>query len=236
MRYIIAVTLFMSSWAALAADDYREVRELRIGVDGLETMVIDVGEGGLDVRGVPGQDQVEVRATIIVADDDAEEARKFIEKRVELRLDRDDDSVQLFSRVDQKMFSWGSGGRVDLEVTVPPSLALRIEDGSGSIDIADMAADIAIRDGSGSIDARSVGTIEIDDGSGSIDVYGAAGDVFITDGSGSLTIEEVAGSVTIDDGSGSIRVNRVGKDLVIIESGSGSVSFSDIEGSVEQGR
>ena len=43
-------------------------------------------------------------------------AEAFIAKRVALSLERDH----------------ASAARVDLEVTVPPSLALRIEDGSGS--------------------------------------------------------------------------------------------------------
>jgi hypothetical protein len=234
MRYMTTTVLLMAGCAALAADDYREVRELRVGADGLETMVINVGEGGLDVRGVPDQDQVEVRATIIVTDADDEEGQEFIARRVQLSLDRDDNSARLVSRVDQKMFAWGSGGRVDLELTVPSSVALRIEDGAGSMNIADMVADVAIQDGSGSIDVSSVGNLEIDDGSGSIEVSEVAGDVYVTDGSGSLTIEGVDGSVTITDGSGSILVDGVGKDLVIIESGSGSVRFSGIAGSVEQ--
>ena len=49
-----------------------------------------------------------------------------------------------------------------------------------------------------------------------------------------LVIADVGGTVTIDDGSGSIRVNNVAGDLIIIESGSGGVSFSGIEGTVEQ--
>ena len=236
MRYFIATAFLAGSCAALAANDYREVKELRVEAGGLETLVIDVGEGNLNVRGVPGQDQVEVRATIVVDDADAEEGQEFIAERVELHLDRAGNSAHLVSSVDQMMFSWGSDGRVDIEVTVPPGLAMRIHDGSGSIEVADIVADIAIRDGSGSIEVRSVGNLEIDDGSGSVDVSGVDGDVFITDGSGSLTISSVSGSVTIDDGSGGIRVHGVGKDLVIIESGSGSVSFSDIEGSVEQER
>ena len=233
MRYITTAALITASFAASAAGDYEEVHELSVPADGLDSLVIDAGAGSLDVRGVAGQDSIEIRATIIVDDADADEGRKFIEKRVDLSLARDGNSAQLVARVDQPRLGWGSGGRIDVEVVAPASVALRIDDGSGSIDIADFAADVSIDDGSGSIDVRSVGGLEIDDGSGSIDVSGASGDVFVNDGSGSLTIAGVGGTVTIDDGSGSIRVNEVAGDLIIIDSGSGSVSFSGIEGTVE---
>lgn len=234
MRYITAGCLILASLTAFAADDYREVHELSVTADGLGTLVIDADSGSLDVRGVAGEDNVKVWATIIVDNADEDEGRKFVSKRVELRLDRDDDSARLVARVKQPMLRWGSGGRIDIEVVAPPTVALRIDDGSGPIDVADFVADVSIDDGSGSIDVRSVGNLEIDDGSGSIEVKGASGDVYVNDGSGSLTIENVGGSVTIDDGSGSIRVKDVARDLIIIDSGSGSVSFSGIEGTVEQ--
>ena len=234
MRYITAGCLILASLTAFATDDYREVHELSVTADGLGILVIDADSGSLDVRGVAGADSIKVWATIIVDNADEDEGRKFVSKRVELRLDRDDDSARLVARVKQPMLRWDSGGRIDIEVVAPPTVGLRIDDGSGPIDVADFVADVSIDDGSGSIDVHSVGSLEIDDGSGSIEVNGALGDVYVNDGSGSLTIENVGGSVTIDDGSGSIRVKDVAGDLIIIDSGSGSVSFSGIEGTVEQ--
>ena len=234
MRYITAAALVLAGFAASAASDYRELRELSVASDGLDSLEIDTGAGSLDVRGVAGQDSIEVRATIIVDDADDDEGREFIRKRVDLRLERNGESARLVSHVKQPMLGWKPDARIDVEVVAPANLALRIDDGSGSVDIADFVADVSIDDGSGSIDVRAVGNLEIDDGSGSIDVNGASGDVAVNDGSGSLVIADVGGTVTIDDGSGSIRVNDVAGDLIIIESGSGSVSFSGIEGTVEQ--
>ena len=234
MRHITAAIFFLASFAAFAAGDYEELREFSIPADGLDSLVIDVGAGSLDVRGVADQDSIDVRATIIVDNADDDEGRKFIAKRVELSLDRDGDTARLVSRVDQPMLKWGSGARIDIDVVAPANLALRIDDGSGSIDVADFVADVSIDDGSGSIDVRTVGSLEIDDGSGSIDVTDASGDVYVNDGSGSLEIEGVGGNVTIDDGSGGIRVNDVAGDLTIIDAGSGGVSFSGIEGTVRQ--
>ena len=53
-------------------------------------------------------------------------------------------------------------------------------------------------------------------------------------GAGSINVRGVRGSVTIDDGSGSIRVGDVEEDLIITDDGSGSLTYSDIRGTVEQ--
>jgi DUF4097 and DUF4098 domain-containing protein YvlB len=234
MRILLAVALGIAGFPAHAADDYREVRDLAVSADGAGRFTIDVGAGSLDVRGVAGQDRIEVRATIVVEDADEDDATAFIEERVQLSLERDGDTIRLVTDVTQPKVRWASSGRVDVEVTTPAGLPLRIDDGSGSIDIEDVVADIVIDDGSGSIDVRNAGNVRIDDGSGSIDIADVAGDVYVNDGSGGITIEGVGGTVTIDDGSGSISVRNVGRDLVIIEAGSGSVSFSGIRGTVEQ--
>ena len=234
MRILVATALGLASFSSFAADDYREVRQLDLAAEGARQLTIETGAGSLDVRGVEGQDTITVRATIVVENADEEEGRAFIEQRVRIGFDREGDTVRLVTDVQQSGLRWGSEGRVDVEVTAPPALALHIDDGSGSIDIADFIADVVVEDGSGSIDMHNMGSVTIDDGSGSIDVFNASGDVFVNDGSGSITIEGVGGTVTIDDGSGSIRVRKVDQDLIIIDAGSGSVSFSDVKGTVEQ--
>lgn len=234
MRSFIVMAMFLATSAASAASDYAETRDLTIDAGGLELLSINVGAGSLDVEGVDGIDRVEVRATIIIPDTDADEAMKFIEKKLELSLESDDGQAVLKSWFEQGFWGFGPSGRVDLEVRAPATLAISIDDGSGSIDVRNFVSDVRIDDGSGSIDVHGVGALDIDDGSGSIDVTNAAGDVYIDDGSGGITVEKIGGSVTIDDGSGSIRVTDVDKDLIIVDDGSGSVSFSDVRGTVEQ--
>lgn len=234
MRSISAGIIFLATVSTAVASDYEEVRDLAVDASGIDALIIDVGAGSLDVVGVNGLDTVEVKATIVIADDDSEEARKIIEEDLVLTLERAGNSVELTSDFDDSFWNFGSSGRVDLEVRAPSTLAVTIDDGSGSIDISDFSGKVVIDDGSGSIDVRNVGPLKIDDGSGSIDVRGAAGDVVVVDGSGSISIEAVEGTVKIDDGSGSIRVTDVAEDLIIIDDGSGSLSHSGVRGTVEQ--
>lgn len=63
------------------------------------------------------------------------------------------------------------------------------------------------------LDARDISGIEVQSRAGSLEVIGVA---------------------ECEDGSGSITVNDVGKDLTIVESGSGSVNYSNVQGVVRE--
>jgi DUF4097 and DUF4098 domain-containing protein YvlB len=233
MRSFIVMAMFLASFTASAASDYTETRDFTIDADGLELFFINAGAGRIDVEGVDGTDRIEVKATIIIPDTDEDDALKMIEKKLELGLERKDSQAILKSWFEGGFWGFGDDGRIDLEIRAPATLPISIDDGSGSIEVRNFVADVMIDDGSGSIEVQTVGALDIDDGSGSIVATDVAGDVFVDDGSGGITLEKVGGSVTIDDGSGSIDVRDVAGDLIILDAGSGSVSFSDIRGTVE---
>jgi DUF4097 and DUF4098 domain-containing protein YvlB len=234
MRSFILMAMFLASFASSAASDYTETRDLAIDAAGLELLFINAGAGKVDVEGVDGISRIEVKATIVISDADEDDARKIMEKRLELSLDSHDGQAVLKSWFEHGFWGSGSDRHIDLEIRAPATLAISIDDGSGSIDIRNFASYVRIDDGSGSIDVHTVGALDIDDGSGSIDVTNVTGDVFIDDGSGTITVDKVGGSVTVDDGSGSIRVTDVAEDLIILDGGSGSISFSNVRGTVEQ--
>lgn len=234
MRGFIVMAMFLAGFANAAWKDYSEARDLELDAGGIGELKIHAGAGSLDIKGVPGIDRISVRAMVIVPDADKDEAIKFIEKKMVLSLQDKGDRAQLDSWFEDGWFGKGSSARIDLEIKVPASIAVSIEDSSGAIEVEDILADLSIDDGSGAIGLKNIASVSIDDGSGSIEVSMAAGDVSIVDGSGSIDVRSVQGSVTIDDGSGSIKVIDVEKDLIIIDDGSGGVSFSDVRGIVEQ--
>ena len=108
----------------------------------------------------------------------------------------------------------GTNSEFDVRITVPDSLLVEIEDGSGSIEV------------------RSVAGLRITDGSGDVDVSGVAGNLAIeNDGSGDLLLRDVAGSVDIEsDGSGGITVSGIGGDVLVGNDGSGGISVTDVAG------
>jgi len=228
MRSLIVIAMFAVSLAQAGWSDYEEVRNMDLDVDGISQLSIKAGAGSMDVTGVSGLDKISVKATVVVPDTDEDDALKIIEKKMTLTLDKKGSEARLNAWFD------GSDAHIVLEVSVPQGLSVNIDDGSGSIDVTDVAGDVTIDDGSGSIDVDNVANLKIDDGSGSIDVDNVSGDVSIVDGSGSISVDHVMGSVTIDDGSGSIKVSDVEKDVIIVDDGSGSLTITDVRGKVDQ--
>jgi hypothetical protein len=184
------------------------------------------------VTGVENLHKILVTATINVPDEDADDARELIEKKLKLSLDQSRDEARLEAFFESHSWGWNDSPSVDLDIRVPHGLALRVDDGRGSMKFIDVNSDVRIDDGSGSMDITGVKSVYIDDGSGSIKVSGVDGDVEIEDGSGSITVERVGGSVTIDDGSGSIDIDDVEHDVTIVDDGSGGPNASNVRGTI----
>lgn len=234
MRCALILFMLAASLAHAAFNDHVEVRNLDLDGTDLVALDIEAGAGSLEVIGVAGTGRVHVTATIGIADADADEARRLIESRLELTLEQDGDRAVLKSNFDHAWLSFDGNARVDLEVRIPEHLALKIDDGSGSVAVRGVRGGIDLTDGSGSISViDSGGGMHIEDGSGSIEVRNLSGDLRIDDGSGSIDVRGVAGSVTVDDGSGGIGVSDIAGDLVIEDDGSGGLRHSGIGGVVE---
>jgi DUF4097 and DUF4098 domain-containing protein YvlB len=211
----------------------QEAKSLILSAEGIDKLEIDCGAGFLKVQGREGLHSIEVKAEIFVRGVDDEDMKSFIEGHVKLTLEKEGSRAVLVSEVkDGSIFSFRDA-RIDLTVNVPRKMDLGIDDGSGSIDLVHIMGNVIIDDGSGDIQVEDIqGNLEIDDGSGEIEVRTISGDVAIDDGSGSLSAYDIGGSLTVDDGSGSIDVDGVAKDLVLKETGSGSLHFRNIKGQV----
>jgi DUF4097 and DUF4098 domain-containing protein YvlB len=229
----LLIVFLLSTFNAVAAADYEEVRELVIDATSLTDLMVDAGAGELTIIGAQ-VDQISVTATIVV-DDNERDARKTIERELVLTLDRSGKRANLISHFESSGWSSGNSGVVHLDVKVPSHLNLQVEDGSGGTTIREVSGIIQVDDGSGALEITdSGGTVTIDDGSGSVTLARIAGDVSISDGSGDIRIRTVSGSVRVEDGSGSIDISDVAQNLLLEETGSGRRRFSDIRGTVEQ--
>jgi hypothetical protein len=234
MRSLIVMAMFTASLSNAAWNGYTEDRDLELDTQGIKVFEVDAGAGSLAIEGVAGIQNIYVKATINVPDESADKAKEIIASDLKLSLQKVRDHARLVANFDRRFWGFGDPPSIDLEIRVPHSMALDIDDGSGSLTVINVGADVAIDDGSGSIKIEQVNGVVIDDGSGSITIVGVAGDVSVDDGSGSITIEHVGGSVIIDDGSGGITVVDVEKDLIIVDDGSGSLKTADIRGQIKQ--
>jgi hypothetical protein len=228
------MAMFVASLSNAAWNGYTEDRNLELDTQGINTFEINAGAGSLTVRGIADLGSIQVDAKINVPDEGEDKAKKLIAEDLKLSLNKVRDRARLEAHFDHKSWGFGDQPSIDLDVRVPHGLALIVDDGSGSLKIINVNADVSIDDGSGSIEIEQADSVVVDDGSGSIKIVRVRGDVSIEDGSGSITVEHVGGSVTIDDGSGGIKVNDVEHDLIIVDDGSGGLSASDVRGRIEQ--
>lgn len=234
MRSILIMAMFTASLADAAASDYEEVRDLRLGTGGIDSLSVEAGAGRMEIVGVEGGAEIAVTATIIVPGRDADKARRKMESGMVLSLEKIGATAVLKSWFEEGFWGFRDSPAIHLQVDMPQSLALAVNDGSGAVDVRNVRGDIAIDDGSGEIRMAGVGgNVRLDDGSGAIDIDDVGGDLYINDGSGAIRVRRVAGSVTIDDGSGGIDVSDVEQDLLIVNDGSGGFNFSNIAGRVE---
>jgi DUF4097 and DUF4098 domain-containing protein YvlB len=223
------IVLCVAMAGALSA--FETTKILNLPAQGVLRLDIRAGAGSLTVTGREGLAAIEVKAEVVAPDVRDKDMEEYIRDRVELTLEKRGDAAVLVGRIrdNHRLFDFGENARVDLTVTVPKTMALDIDDGSGEMVVEDLAAAVRIEDGSGAIRvARVAGNVRIDDGSGEVVVERVEGNLEIDDGSGGLEISDVTGDVTIDDGSGEILVRRVG-GIVTVDDGSGGIDIEDVE-------
>ncbi len=227
---LIFAAFFMTASLAFSA---QEVKTLSLAAQGIDKLEIDCGAGFLKVRGVETLNSIEVKAEIYVGGIADKKMKEFLEDHVKLTLEKKGGSALLVSRIDNRPFFFFREARIDLTVNVPKKMDMRIDDGSGAIDAEGFIGHLTIDDGSGGIRVENIqGDLEIDDGSGEIEIRDIAGNVTIHDGSGGIDVVNIGGSLTVSDGSGGIDIDRVEKDLILKETGSGGVHYSNIKGRV----
>ena len=252
MKFIMLIMFIFP--LAVSVSSYGGSRNLSLSSEGISQMVIDCGAGFLELKGVEGLNEIRVKAEIIAGKRKGEKLREYIEKNVELSLEKEENRAVLISKIDHSSFSFFRGNSeyiINLTIEVPSQLNLSIKDGSGSIDIANVNGRVKIHDGSGDLYMDNVyGDVEVEDGSGSIDVRRLTGNLAISDGSGGMEVKkingdlniidgsgfirtsDIDGSLEIRDGSGSIYIDGVSNDVDILESGSGGVQFKNIKGRI----
>ena len=191
--------MFVGGWSC----DETASRSAEVSVGDATRIRVRARAGSLRIDGRSGR--TDVRATGTACAATTEDLA-----RVELTAERVGTDIVVEVHTD------GTNGRLDLELEIPDTVQLEVEDSSGSLRIYDVAA------------------LDLRDGSGSIDIEGVAGDVRFNDGSGSIDIAAVRGSVIVeDDGSGGIEVDDIQGDFIVKRDGSGDVRHSRVAGRVD---
>ncbi|MGB2740559.1 MAG: hypothetical protein WBC60_08400 [Cognaticolwellia sp.] len=198
-------------------------QELVLDARQLNAFDVEAGAGSLVISGSEHASTITVVADIYT---DKRNADNY-----ELTLTDAGHSAFLVAKINSSHGFWqGDSPHIDIKVTIPSHMMLKVEDGSGAASINDIYGTVEVKDGSGELTIKGIkGSLDITDGSGSMHVSEIVGDVTIVDGSGKIELSNVDGNANIDDGSGSI----VAKNILgnaRFEDGSGDLTIKKVEG------
>lgn len=240
-----SLLIVLLSQVALA-DDCRQGADRLAEADaaGIRTVVIGAAAGDLAVHGT-STTRVRAKGRACAGSADALAAIK-IETR------REGDTLHVDAILPDTDHAFHNRS-LDLTIDLPATLAIRIADSSGDIEV-DNVAGVRVEDSSGDIDIKTInGNVEVSDSSGDVVIADVTGNVTIpvdssgdlvfrrvhggvhveTDSSGGITASEVNGDVTIDnDSSGDIRVSQVGGNFTVASDSSGDIEQRSVLGKV----
>lgn len=249
MKWLLALALLVPTAAfADIGCKIEQAEELALDLNGVTTLVVEMGADTLHLDGASDADGV-VRGRACASSDKRLALLSLKQQRQGDRL-----ILQLVrERGASVVVIFGSDYAYhDVNVQVPPSLAIELHMGSGDAYINDVSAlsaklgsgdlhakrisgEFRIDVGSGDVEADTVGALQVDSvGSGDVTVNGVNGDVRVGSvGSGDVVVRGATGTVTIDSlGSGDIVLNDIGGNVELDRMGSGDLRVTDIGGDV----
>jgi len=229
---------------------FAQTKQMAVPAGDIYELKIHCGAGSLYITNAEWQASIRVFAEIEVDDFNKSDYPEFVEKYVDLRLDRKGKRAILISDL-KGTFPHPMDARIDLTVEVPKGVDVFIDDGSGPMHIQHFSGHLEIKDDSGPITVEKVvgnvkvadgsgkiimedihGNVEVKDGSGSIEINNVSGDVRVTDASGTISIQYINGNVTVTDESGGIDINDVTGNVFIRGAGTGELNIERIKGKV----
>jgi len=221
----ISGATFLSGCIVLASPshaNYHSQQELIIDAQMLTTLNVEAGAGSLVISGSEHVTEITVVADIYAENRDTDD--------YELTLTQSGKSATLVAKISTSGFWQGDSPHIDIKVTIPSYLMLKVDDGSGAINISNINGAVAVKDGSGELTIKGVhNDLNVNDGSGDLYISQVIGNVTIVDGSGEIEINDLDGNLDIDDGSGSIYIKGVSGNAVF-EDGSGDLTLRKIDG------
>lgn len=241
----LAAALAFAPLGAQAADcKFSAERTLDLDMDGVTAVRFDVRGHTLRLK---AGNTASIQGRACSSDPDKLEAITLRQRRVgdELRVELSSEAS--FSG----LFLSPTYAYLDLDASLPASLPVALELGSGDLLVEGMnqvnvdmgSGDLVVHDGQslrlsvGSGDAeaeRIAGEVRVEVGSGDINLRDIGSLLATRVGSGDLEARGIRGDARIEDlGSGDVEIEDVGGNVVAEDIGSGDLSVSDVKGDLQ---
>jgi len=150
VNYLIVMILI--SINAIAGDEVSFQRDLSLNANGSKNFFVDVGAGVLKIRG-GDVDEITVEGKIYSHKyDDIDDLQDDFKKLMVFSLEKNGSKIMLKAMAKKRMFSFTSADiNIDLNITIPRSMNVEIDDGSGNLMVSDIDGKLEIDDGSGAM-------------------------------------------------------------------------------------
>ncbi|UOE95978.1 DUF4097 domain-containing protein [Alkalihalobacillus sp. LMS39] len=249
----IKLFLFVSLLFILSGCNIVQVEEEKrfsLASEGIDSIQLSLSYGDVQVIGEADRTEIEVVATFFAYGEEMDEAAGFLEKNLQLTLEKKENQAVLQTKIDRSEMTTNDG-RLHLVLYVPNSLAIHhrqesgmlsvqhirneidIVHGAGNIEIADVDGNIKIVDSVGTITADNVtGDLEINNNSGQLTINELVGNAKLIAGKGDLEVHHVIGNVSLRSGSGSVEMNDIKGDVDILENAGGEINITNVEGTI----
>jgi hypothetical protein len=238
VRHLAPIALLLAASPALAWGERCEFsaqREVTLDAKALQQLGVIAAAGDLTIRGEPGLTRITATGTACASS-------QALLDGIQLTAGGGDgpegDGSVLRVVTPEASWSWGDNyAYLDLQVRVPGTLALDVQDSSGDVEVEDVAA-LTVRDSSGDIEIRDIaGLVRVADSSGDIDVRNAGSVVVDDDSSGDIELSDIGGDARIErDSSGDIDLADIQGNAMVEVDSSGDIEFSRIKGSAKVDR
>ena len=176
-------------------------------VSGGPELIIRSSNGAIDVRGVEGQTQVLVTATLTSRGETLDEAQDRV-SRIVLRMEQSGDTVSLQYLASEQESEVRRYSGVAFEVTTPVDADIEMDTSNGGITIH-----------------RISGVVSADTSNGSVVADDFVGELTVDTSNGNITVDRAVGVLRLDTSNGSIRVEQT-EASIDAETSNGSVDFS----------
>lgn len=231
MQKLILAILLVLPLAAQADDDdhcrHEQPRNLQLDLDGVKTVMFDIGANDLDVRaGTAADHRVTGRAC-------ASDVDYF--PMLTLTQEKTGDRLVVTARKTGEWFGLFNSGRawMQLRASVPDDVLVQLVVGSGDASVEGARAASADT-GSGDVRvARIRGEFTAKVGSGDISAEDIGALHLLSVGSGDVTAKDIRGATRVGSiGSGDLEIRKTGGPVEIGSVGSGDVELTDIGGGI----
>lgn len=224
---LLACTLPLSAFAAERCA-HEAPRSLPIDLDGVKTVVFDIGAQTLSVAPA-GNGPASVSARACASSPSMLPQLQFTQAR-------QGDKLVVTARRERSMPLWDSNDRyahLIVDARLPADLMIQVRVGAGEA-VVDGFRAVTADVGSGELTARNVReTFYADVGSGEIEAENVGALHVVAVGSGELAVRKVRGESKVGNvRSGELEINGTGGGVRIDAIGSGSASVSEVGGAV----